>query len=268
MKASAIVGAYWMRARRLTTLAALGLAAALAGCQQGHKVNYTPVDPSLRDQPLYFYPDADRHATPRAFILFLGNDVGFWEPHQDLSWRLSHDGYTVVGVDIKRYLAELPSGEPQRDSAFAADIGSFIARVRHEMHADSLPFIIGGHSFGAEVAFWIALHEPPPGLRGVLAMSPRASGHLFVTPEDLLNYEASGVGAWSTIAAAHDIAPDVRIAIIRGSHDKFRKHDAAFAAAGGKRLKVYDVPLASHSLKRLIIAGPIIARALDFLLAK
>lgn len=251
--------------RRLTTLLAAAASLAAAGCQQGHRVHYVPADPSLRPQPLYFYPDADRSRPPRALLLFLGNDVGFWKPHQDLSWDLSHDGYTVVGLDIRKYLAELPSGEPQRDSAFAAAIGPFIVRVRHEMHADSLPMVIGGHSFGAEVAFWIALHEPPPHLVGVLAMSPRGSGHLFVTPKDLLNYEASGVGAWSTIEAAHDIAPGIRIAIIRGVHDKFRTHDAAFQSAGGQRLKVYDIPLAGHSLKRLIIAGPIIARAMSFL---
>lgn len=248
------------------TLTALGLAALLTalGCSSGPQTAYVPRDPALRDQPLYFYPA--RKTPAQAFILFLGNDIGFWKPHQELAWRLSKEGYDVVGLDVKKYLARLPDGEPQRDSSFAASVPPFIARVRHEMNADTLPMIVGGHSFGAELAFWIAWKEPPPRLVGVLAMSPRSSGHFVVTPFDLLNYEASGPNAFSTIEAAAKIAPNIRIAIIRGAHDKFIKHDSAFIAAGGARLRRYKVPLAGHSLQNLIIAGPMVEHAVEFLL--
>ena len=237
---------------------------AVAACESGPATPYVPRDPSLRDQPLLFYPA--RTPQPRAFVLFLGNDVGFWKPHEELSWRLAENGYDVVGLDVKRYLARLPEGEPARDSTFAASIGPLIARARAELGADSLPVVIGGHSFGAEVAFWIALHRPPPKLVGVLALSPRSTGHLVVTPFDLMNQEASGPWSFSTIRAATEIAPDVRIALVRGVGDKFRRHDAAFVAAGGPRLRYYPVPLASHSLRKLLIAGPIVEHALEFLI--
>jgi pimeloyl-ACP methyl ester carboxylesterase len=226
---------------------------------------YVPRDPTLRRSSLLFYVPPRVDGPPRALIIFLGNDVGFWQPHQELAARLAEARYAVVGLDIREYLARLPEGEPQRDRAFADSIVPLIAAIRHEV-GDSLPLLLGGHSFGAEVAFWIARNWEPSGLRGVLALSPRSSGHLFVTTGDLANEEAHGVGAWSTIAAARSIDPRVRIAIVRGAHDPFAVHDSAFAAAGGARLRPFPVPLAGHSLRKLLIAGPIIEHAVSYLL--
>jgi pimeloyl-ACP methyl ester carboxylesterase len=234
-----------------------------AACESGPVTPYVPRDASLRDQPLFFYPARTKPA--RAFVFFLGNDVGFWKPHEELAWRLAGIGYDVVGLDLKKYLGELPQDEPARDSSFAASVGALIARTRTELGADSLPAVVGGHSFGAEVAFWIALHRPPPNLVGVLAMSPRSTGHLVVTPADLLNHEASGPWSFSTVRAAADIAPGVRIALVRGASDQFRRHDSAFMAAGGGRLRYFLIPFANHSLRKLLIAGPIVEHALEFL---
>lgn len=238
---------------------------AVAACESGPTVPYAPRDASLRREPVLFYPARTRH--PRAFIFFLGNDVGFWKPHEELAWRLAENGYAVVGLDVKEYLARMPEAEPARDSTFAAAIGPLIARTRAELGADSLPVVIGGHSFGAEVAFWIALHRAPPKLAGVLALSPRSTGHLVVTPFDLMNREASGPWSFSTIRATAEIAPNVRIALVRGVGDKFRRHDTAFVASGGSRLRYFTVPFAGHSLRRLMIAGPIIEHAVEFLIA-
>src|SRR5207302_9161586 len=148
---------------------------------------------------------------------------------------------------------------------FAASMGELLRRSRHAMSADSLPIILAGHSFGAELAFWIAQHEPPPRLFGVLALNTRATGHLFITPADWMNREASGAWSFSTIDAVKAMDPRVRVAIVRGSHDPFRGHDSAFAAAGGTRLRHYDIPMAGHALSTLLVAGPIIGRAMRFL---
>jgi len=236
---------------------------ALVACESGPTIPYVPRDASLRTEPLLFYPARTKPA--RAFVVFLGNDVGFWKPHEELAWRLAENGYDVVGMDVKKYLARLPEAEPERDSTFAASIGPLLARARTELGADSLPVVVGGHSFGAEVAFWIALNRPPPKLVGVLALSPRSTGHLIVTPFDLLNHEASGPYSFSTIGAATNIAPGVRIALVRGASDPFRKHDADFMRAGGTRLRYYSIPFANHSLRKLLIAGPIIEHAVEFL---
>src|SRR5207302_7970741 len=105
-------------------------------------------------------------------------DVAFWEPHQDLSWRFAGDGFSVVGIDLRKYLATLPE-EPRRDSAFAASMTELIWRSRRALSADSVPVILAGHSFGAEVAFWIARYRPPSRLIGILSLNTRSTGHLF-----------------------------------------------------------------------------------------
>ena len=43
--------------------------------------------------------------------------------------------------------------------------------------------------------------------------------------------------------------------------------DRGFIAAGGSRMPYTVIPFASHSLRSLIIAGPMIERALDNLVA-
>ena len=250
--------------RRILAAFAIVVATGVGGCRAGPPPTYVAHDPLLRRPSLLFYVPAPAAPRPKALVLFLGNDVGFWEPHQELAARLLDAGYAVVGLDIREYLSHLPAGEPQRDRIFADSIVPLIAAIHREV-GDSLPLVLGGHSFGAEVAFWIAQHHEPPGLVGILAMSPRSSGHLFVTAMDLANEEAHGEGAWSTIEAARVIDPRVRIAIVRGSKDQFAVHDSAFAAAGGSRLRRYPVPFAAHSLKKLLIAGPIVEHAVAYL---
>ena len=242
-------------------LAAVSLLAS-ACVARGHVTDYQPRDTGLRAQPLYWYP-ARVSGQPKAFVVFFGNDVAFWGPHQNLSWSLSGDGFAVVGVDLRKWLDELPRSEPQRDSAFAVAMPQLIDRVRREMHGENLPLILAGHSFGAELAFWIAQHTPPPRLAGILALNPRSTGHLYIEAGDLLNHEASGPWTFSTVDAVRHISPSVRIAIVRGERDPFAKHDPEFVSAGGDRLKLYPIKWASHSLQKLIIAGPIVEHAAD-----
>jgi pimeloyl-ACP methyl ester carboxylesterase len=259
---------------RRTRSFAMGLAALIAVAygvvryahrpSKGHASALVPADTALKKDWLYFYPSHADHAATGVIVLF-GNDVAFWEPHQDLAWRLADDGYDVVGVDVRKFLATLPSAEPQRDSAFGAAMPQVIARARREMHDENRPLIIGGHSFGAELAIWIAAHQPPPRLAGLLLLNTRGSGHLFITPRDWLNEEASGAWSFSAVDAVRQIDPRVRIALVRSEHDPFKKHDPDFERAGGVRLRRFVIPLAAHTLKTMLVAAPLISRAVRFL---
>jgi pimeloyl-ACP methyl ester carboxylesterase len=220
----------------------------------------------LQQQPLFFYPD--RSATPaRAVIFFFGNDVGFWQPHRDLADYLSGLGYSVIGFDMRSLLADLPEEPAPRDSAFVARILPLIASARREINADSIPLIIAGHSLGAEIAIWAAAHARAPGMVGVVAMSPGLRTHLRVSASDLLNGpEPEGPGSFSVPLTLSEIQPAIRVAIVRGDHDKYRYADSALVASGGSRVHLYMVPFASHSLKRIIVAKPVMRQAVDWLM--
>jgi alpha-beta hydrolase superfamily lysophospholipase len=252
------------RTGRALVLSALALAATIS-CSS-RRPPYIAHNPDLRRMPVYFYPAST--ATPaRAVIFFFGNDIGFWTPHRELAEYLSGQGYSVVGFDMRTLLAQLPEPSPQRDSAFEARILPIIASTRHEIHADSLPLIIAGHSLGAEVAIWTAAFAHPPDMIGVIAMSPGLSSHLRVSASDILNGpEPTGPTSFSVPATLHCIAPDVRVAIVRGSRDRYRYADSALIAAGGNRVHSYIVPFAAHSLKRMIVARPVMRQAVDWLL--
>jgi pimeloyl-ACP methyl ester carboxylesterase len=225
---------------------------------------YIPRDAKLQHEPLYFYPSVGTAGHPKAGVFFLGNDLGFWSPHQKLAQRLANNGYAVVGFDVKGYLDRFPDSALLRDSVLARDIPQLVKRSLHELGADSAPIVIAGHSFGADLAFWTEAHSPMPGLVGILALGPTKRDHPTVTIRDRANLsEPTEPGSFAVAEEVGRTPPGVRIAILRGAGDKERSSDQAFIAAGGNRLSYTVIPFASHSLKSLVIAGPMIEHALD-----
>ena len=248
--------------RRILLLFAFGL-----GCAPS-RPSYVPRDPDLQRQPLYFYPALPRGRVPKAAVFFLGNDIGFWAPHQELAVRLASHGYAVVGFDVKKFLDRFPDSSSMRDSALSQVIPTILERAFSELGADSVPRIIGGHSFGADLAFRIEAVAKIRGVVGVLALGPTKRDHPTVTIDDRLNLrEPTEPGSFDVAEQIHNIPAGVRIALLRGSGDKERKSDPAFRRAGGDRLAYSVIPFASHSLKSLIIAGPMIEHALEKLLS-
>jgi pimeloyl-ACP methyl ester carboxylesterase len=201
-------------------------------------------------------------------VFFLGNDLGFWGPHQKLAERLASHGYAVIGFDVKRFLDRLPDSAPLRNSVLAHDVPALMIRSLHELRADSVPIVIAGHSFGADIALWMEANAKLPGVVGVLALGPTRRDHPGVTINDQINIgEPREPGSFSVAQQIRNTPPGVRIALLRGASDKERRSDQDFIAAGGARLSYTVIPFASHSLKSLLIAGPMIERALDRLVA-
>lgn len=228
---------------------------------------YRPHDAQLRSEPLYFYPAKLDEPKPKAGIFFLGNDLGFWQPHQKLAQRLANHGYAVVGFDVKKFLERYPDSALLRDSVLVHDVPLLMKRSLHELGADSCPIIIAGHSFGADMALWTEAHAHLPGVVGVLALGPTKRDHPTVTVRDELNSdEPTEPGSFAVVDQIRSTPSNVRIELMRGASDKERTADRAFIDAGGSRMSYTIIPFASHSLKSLIIVGPMIEHALDDLL--
>ena len=252
------------RARAVVT-AALLLALPLAACAPPARAPAPPRDPVLRALPVFLYPAEG--ASPRAVVFFFGNDVGFWRAHQELAERLARDGYAVAGFDVHLWMAGLPDGSWRtRDSAFAAGIRPVMTHAAAELAPPGTPVVVAGHSIGAEIALWTAAHAPPAGMVGVLAMSPGARGHLRISLSDLANREPSDSGTFDVPAQLTALPGGVRVALVRGQRDKYRYADSAYAANGGERYRHYLVPLTGHSMKSLLVAGPMIDAALGWVM--
>jgi hypothetical protein len=253
---------------RLCALSALGalLLFTLVACSTGSDApTHLPRDPALRD--LYLYDAADPAQRTRALIVFLGNDIGFWEPHRKLAVSLSRAQYAVAGVDIKPLLHDLPDCEPERDSAFASTMRMLIQRTRRELGADSMPLILAGHSLGAELAIWTAAHVQMPGRLGVLALSPGTRSHLRVSVSDIMNGpEPTGPESFSVADEIKRLPLAERVAIVRGTRDKYSSGDSILVASGGARADRFLVPFAGHSLKRIATASFETRRALEWLI--
>jgi pimeloyl-ACP methyl ester carboxylesterase len=198
---------------------------------------YLPRDPQLQEEPLYFYPEVGNLGRPKAGVFFLGNDMGFWKPHQALAQRLAEHGYAVVGFDVKEYLDRLPDSALLRDSVLVHEVPRLIHRSLHELGADSLPIVIAGHSFGADIALWTEANAPIRGVVGVLALGPTRRDHPSVTIRDQLNAgEPTEPGSFAVDEQIRNTPANVRIALMRGASDKERKSDRDFISAGGSRM--------------------------------
>jgi pimeloyl-ACP methyl ester carboxylesterase len=240
-----------------------------AGCFRSDPAPYTPRDARLAAFPLYFYPTVDSTKPAKAFVFFLGNDIGFWGAHQDLAKRLAGDGYDVVGFDVKAYFAKLPDDTLARAAAFRDSVLVMIALARHELRADSLAVVVGGHSIGAENATWIARNAPPPNMSGVLLISPGARGHLRVSLADLtMNGEPTEPGSFSVAENIAALPAGIHVSLVRGTDDRYRSADPELMKAGGARMQRWAVPWGGHSMRNIFLAGPFVERAMHWAIPK
>jgi alpha-beta hydrolase superfamily lysophospholipase len=230
----------------------------------GAPANYQARDRVLQRAPLRFY--RSRH--PHALVWFFGNDVGFWGAQQRLAAQLADGGYDVVGMDLRAWLAQRPAESPAaRAAAFRTAMADLQGRAARELGDTLLPVVLAGHSVGAEVALWQGAMAPPRGLAGVVAISPGERGHLRVTATDLAYGEPTEPGSFAVADMVRDVPRDVRVAIVRGSGDPLRSADSLLVPARPGLHRVI-VPLAGHSMRRLLIAGPLIAGAIVWSIAR
>jgi pimeloyl-ACP methyl ester carboxylesterase len=230
--------------------------------------DYVPHVAELRRPEFFVYPPSS--GLTRGTIVFFGNDVGFWQPHQELADRLASAGYAVIGFDLRNLLKSDPDApEAERDSVIGERISNVMSESLAEFHSAHLPLFLMGHSLGAEVAIWTASHVHYPKVAGVIAMAPGGRGHLEITAADFLSSALpSGPESFSMADLVKELPPGVRVALVRGASDGYRGADPGIVAAGNGRVKEFSIPFAGHSLKKILIARYVVQNALDWAVAR
>lgn len=251
---------------------------------------YAARDPALQKSGIYLYAASRPGLPPRAIIFFLGNDVGFWNPHRRMASVLARQGFAVAGIDIRPLLDNLPADSAMRADSLGGRIKQLASRVYDEFaprrslaRSDDpcarpddhslapaaparVPFIVAGHSLGAELALWTAANVSLPALGGIMALSPGSRSHLAIAASDLLmTSEPTEPGSFAVAAEIASIAArhrGTRIAIVRGMRDGLASVDPILIAAGGGGTRQFEVPFVGHSMKQVAVATPIIGRAL------
>jgi hypothetical protein len=248
----------------IVVIAAFGISAEIFWPRPIARPDYVPRVSELRRTEFFVYPP--REGVKRGTILFFGNDVGFWQPHQQLADFLSSRGYAVVGFDLRKLLKSIPDApEAERDSVIGKEISRVMSESLDEFHGEKLPLFLMGHSLGAEVAIWTASHVRLPVVTGVIAMAPGGRGHLQITAADFLSSALpSGPESFSMADLVKTLPPGLRVALVRGASDGYRGADPGIVAAGGGRVKEYSIPFAGHSLKKILIARYVVESALEW----
>jgi type IV secretory pathway VirJ component len=152
----------------------------------------------------------------RAVILFASGDGG-WTSFEDRICRsLSSRGFAVAGWDFLRYAKA--GAYDQR--MLSADFSAVLEETKRALGiAGPVPVIFAGYSSGAEQAAAAGAFAPrPPGLAGLLLISPGERGRYGISLSDLMGFTPRGAGSF----AMADLAPslsELRIVQIHGEHD-------------------------------------------------
>ena len=153
----------------------------------------------------------------------------------------------------------------EREKTVGSALIDLMRESLQEFQGNKLPLILIGHSLGAEVGIWAGARISDPKITAIIAMAPGGRGHLTITPSDYLSSSLpSGPDSYSMADQVKVSRPDLRIALVRGAGDKYGEADPAILAAGGSRVKKFEIPFAGHSLKKILIARYVVRDAISW----
>jgi type IV secretory pathway VirJ component len=107
---------------------------------------------------------------PRSMVLFLSGDGGWHLGVVRMARALVEAGSAVVGIDVRRYLADI-AAHPAPCRYMAADFETLSHRVQRELqlHEYQLPLLYG-YSSGATVAYAVLVQSPPGTFGGAVSL--------------------------------------------------------------------------------------------------
>lgn len=214
---------------------------------------------SRGDQTMTVYaPSASAHgASVKPLVLVLSGEGGWRAFDVQLASWLAADGYWVGGIDCLKYF-----WKPQDDrAALAKDVALYAAALRRAAGAPAdRAVVLGGYSFGADLAPWIAGGQTrEPRIAALLLIGPDETGSLEARVVEILGF-APKAHTFDTAKALNDSRPIPVLFVHGGSDDTSAAPALAAAYAGPKTLTV--VAGAKHhfaghedELKRAVLDG-------------
>jgi Bacterial virulence protein (VirJ) len=178
---------------------------------------------------------------PRPLVLLVSGEGG-WARFVDLvASALAADGFWVGGIDVKKYFAD-----PQDDrEALAADLRRFgNALAKTAGREGPAPLILGGYSFGADIAPWAAAAGGWNGrLHGLLMIAPDQTGSLQYRFTEMLGIQYKE--HVFPVADAVETVAGLPILFVHGDGDS-GSATPALARAALEPKKLLLVPDAGH----------------------
>jgi hypothetical protein len=147
----------------------------------------------LRRGPFTFFDFPSRRIETRAVIIFGSGDAGWGGWEDAVSRAMAANGYEVIGVDF------VPYAKTDYDlDTLQADYTQLAQLARGTFVDHAPPLILGGWSMGAEQAVPAAAGpHPPPGLAGLLLLSPGQRGRYGLRTSDKLDIPPTGPGTFA-----------------------------------------------------------------------
>ena len=176
------------KARRRYGFLVLVLVAALLLPLFAHASTRVPITIRGKALTLETYPPA---GTPRGTVFMGSGDVGWVGLAVDLAEFLQKQGYFVVGINVRQYLASFTAGS---DHVMPADIPGDLAAMAQVMRDRKTfwsPVIVAGVSEGAAIAVVAGSSKNNHGwITGVITMG--------LPPTAELAWRWSDIGSWIT----------------------------------------------------------------------
>jgi fermentation-respiration switch protein FrsA (DUF1100 family) len=176
----------------------LALVFALAMATAADASSYEKLDAPVRGQTLTLAVYRPVRPGPARGTLVIGSgDVGWVGLAVSVAEQCAADGYVVIGINVRQYLAAFTSGKTHLAAASVpADVRALVDRARQHL-ALPRPLVLAGVSEGAALAV-LAAAEPAnrPWIDGVITMGLPATAELA--------WRWTDVGAWITKRDANE----------------------------------------------------------------
>ena len=173
---------------------------------------YAPPPVDAASPPGAAAPSSERNP----IVLIASGEMGWRRFDHLISSMLAGEGYWVGGIDAMRYF-----WEPQDDrQALASDLRAYAAALAQAAgRAPEAPLILGGFSFGADLAPFVAGTKGWGNqVRGLLMIGPDATGSLQFRLSEMIGFQPKE--HTFQVAEALEGAAGTAVLFIHGEKDR------------------------------------------------